>query len=229
LTDRWNDIINVFEDERMETLLANYYHDVDFKSNVYRFNGLEVGEIPTATNKFQQFYNLVRFRSGTPERLARVAEIIKDYNWLTRNTGWWGSDGCYLYYKAVMELYSDLDQPESPEPQFDGDVQQGADGIPNGESQANGEPMQGTGEPNKGEGLTPDQIKELIGSVANDKTTNELVTVFQTILDGFSKKNKSIFKGYFIPKKWEKRDWCSILYGRRDVLRSNLDFIHSSI
>ena len=58
LTDHWNDVINVFEDERMETLLANYYHDVDFKSNVYRFNGLAVVEVPPATNKFQEFYNI---------------------------------------------------------------------------------------------------------------------------------------------------------------------------
>lgn len=227
LVEHWNDIINVFEDERMETLLANYYHDVDFKSNVYRFNGLEVGEIPTPTNKFQQFYNLVRFRSGTPERLAKVAQIIKDHSKLTRNTDWWGVDGCYLYYKAVMELYNDLDQPESPEPQFGGDVQQGANSIPNGESQANGEPMQGTGEPNKGEGLTPEQIKELIGSVANDKTTNELVTVFQAILDGFSKKNKdgsSIggYSGVLNPRNANREDYK--IFDRPFTQRANNQF-----
>lgn len=227
LTDHWNDVINVFEDERMETLLANYYHDVDFKSNVYRFNGLEVGEIPTATNKFQEFYNLVRFRSGSPTMLARVAEIIKEYNWLTRNTEWYSSKGCYHYYKAVMELYDDCTNPESPDPQFEGDVQQSADGEPC-EGEANGDmnaPMVGKGEPN--EGLTPEQIKELIGSITNDSKTNELVTVFQTILDGFSKKNKggsSIggYSGVLNPRSANREDYK--IFDRPFTQRSNNQF-----
>lgn len=198
----WNDVINVFEDERMETLLASYYHDVDFKSNVYRFNGLEVGNVPPATNKFQEFYNLVRFRSGSPERLARVAEIINKYNWLNRNSPLhnFPKDGCYNYYNEIMALYDSLSTPEPPEQPQQGDVRQGADGTPIEGEIADGEDMNGTGEPNKGEGeeLTPEQIKELIGSITNDKETCELTALFQTILNNFSKKNKggSAIGGY---------------------------------
>ena len=227
LTDHWNNVINVFEDERMETLLASYYHDVDFKSNVYRFNGLEVGEVPPATDKFGEFYNLVRFRSGSPEMLARVAEIIKRYNWLTRNTEWFGCRGCYSYYKAVMELYDDCQEPESPEPQFDGDVQQSADSEPC-EGESNGDmtaPMVGNGEPD--EGLTPEEIKELIGSVANDKQTNELTAVFQAILDGFSKKNKGGsaiggYSGVLNPRNANREDYK--IFDRPFTQRSNNQF-----
>ena len=230
LTDHWNDVINVFEDERMETLLANYYHDVDFKSNVYRFNGLEVGEIPPATNKFQEFYNLVRFRSGSPKMLARVAEIIKTYKELTRNTEWyggWGSVSCYNYYKAVMNLYDDCKNPESPNPEFEGDVQQSADGEPC-EGEIDGDmtaPMVGKGEPN--ESLTPEQVKELIGNIVNDKKTNELVAVFQAILDGFSKKNKggsSIggYSGVLNPRNANREDYK--IFDRPFTERANNQF-----
>ena len=232
LNDWWNDIINVFEDERMETLLAGYYHDVDFKSNVYRFNGLEVGDVPTATNKFQEFYNLVRFRSGSPKRLARVAEIINNYKMLTRNSPMhsaWGSKevGCREYYNEVMKLYNSLDTPETPEQQFQGDVQQGTEGTPvEGMPNDDGE-MQGTGEPNKGESLTPEEIKELIGSVANDKDTCELTSLFQAILDGFSKKNKGGsaiggYSGVLNPRNANREDYK--IFDRPFSQKSNNQF-----
>lgn len=222
LVDHWNDVINVFEDERMETLLANYYHDVDFKSNVYRFNGLAVGEIPPATNKFQEFYNLVRFRSGTPERLARVAKIIKDFSTITRNTEWF-SGGVYRYYEAIMNLYGDLDTPESPEEQnFEGDMAQNADGT---SCDGSADMMQGTGE--SAEGLTPEEIKQLFNEVANDAKTNELVAVFQAIIDSFGKKNKggsSIggYSGVLNPRNANREDYK--IFDRPFTQRSNNQF-----
>lgn len=221
LVDHWNDVINVFEDERMETLLANYYLDVDFKSNVYRFNGLAVGEVPPATNKFQEFYNLVRFRSGTPERLARVAQIIKDYAKLSRNSSWWG-ETCG-YYQEVMILYNDLDTPESPEEQnFEGDVAQNADGT---SCDGSADMMQGTGE--SADGLTPEEIKQLIGEVVNDAKTNELVAVFQAIIDSFGKKNKggsSIggYSGVLNPRNANREDYK--IFDRPFTQRSNNQF-----
>ena len=213
LTGWWNDTINVFEDERMETLLADYYLDVDFKSNVYRFNGLEVGQVPPATDKFGEFYNLVRFRSGKPHLLKRVEEIISKYATLTRNTPAHLDTyiDCRHYYQEIMELYNDMSQPESPQPSFNGDVQQGGqegegqggqgqNGNSQGESQegqAGNTTAEGRGH-NPSGALTADQIRELIAQTTNDKQTNEMVSLFQTILDNFSRKNKggSAINGY---------------------------------
>jgi hypothetical protein len=198
----WNDMINVFEDERMETLLANYYHDVDFKSNVYRFNGLDVGTVPPATDKFGEFYNLVRFRSGKPDLLKRVEELIVKYASLNRNTPRYTRTdiNCYNYYNDIMALYGDMSQPEKDNSNFEGDIQQGDDGTPIEGQQDGGSD---TPDPNsRGPGssgqLSNEQIKELFTQATSDPTTNELLNVFQLVLDNFSRKNKggSAINGY---------------------------------
>lgn len=70
------DAYNIFEDERIETLLCGYFLDVDFKKQVYYING---NTIPTPTTPLMAFYNLVRFRVDFHGLLPRVNEIISKY------------------------------------------------------------------------------------------------------------------------------------------------------
>lgn len=218
---QWNDIINVFEDERMETLLANYYHDVDFKTNVFLFNGLAVGEIPTATNKFQEFYNLVRFRSGRPDLLKKVEEIIQKYAHFNRTTSRYDS---WDYYNAIMELYGEMQNP-STDCEFQGDVQQ-TEGNQPCEGEQDGEIQNGT--PNKGQSaLSPEQIHAMFDQVVNDKTTNELTTTFQAIIDGFNKRNRggsSIggYSGVLNPRSANREDYK--IFDRPFTQKSNNQF-----
>lgn len=223
----WNDVINVFEDERMETLLANYYYDVDFKSNVYRFNGLEVGQVPPAQNKFGEFYNLVRFRSGKLELLKKVDEIIQQFAYINRNSShndWW------KYYDAIMSLYNECTTAESRQSEFQGDVAQGeGDGEPSEGGTENGqtvEVQEGVGH-NANGGFTPEQVKALFDKVVNDSTTNELTSAFQAIIDGFNKRNKggSAINGYsgvLNPRNANRED-CKI-FDRPFAQRANNQF-----
>lgn len=70
-------ILNVFEDERIETLLQGFYMDTNFKKNLLYING---GTIKKPANVFEAFYNLVRFRS-CPEKsfLSDVEKILDKY------------------------------------------------------------------------------------------------------------------------------------------------------
>ena len=218
----WNDVVNVFEDERMETILSNYYHDVDFKSNVYLINGLDYGVVPPATDKFTAFYNLVRFRSGTPKMLKRVEKIIADYAHYNRNTDQWES---HSYYRAIMNLYGDMTEPEAPKEggnqQFQGDVTQGdgdkpIEGSAEGSEGTDSNDVQEGGQPCKGASskppLTEKEIKAMIANIVSDKNTGNLITTFQTILDSFSKKNKggsSIggYSGVLNPRSANREDF----------------------
>lgn len=69
-------LLNIFEDERIETLLQNFYMDTNFKKNLLYITG----GIKEPKDVFQAFFNLVRFRS-CPEKkfLDRVEEIIRKY------------------------------------------------------------------------------------------------------------------------------------------------------
>lgn len=225
----WNDVINVFEDERMETLLANYYHNVDFKSNVYRFNGFEVGQVPPATGKFNEFYNLVRFRSGTPAKLKKVEEIISKYAKLNRNTPRWTDSeiDCHHYFDDIMALYNDTSTEESQQSDFGGDIQQNGQ---QGESQ-DGQQTEGNavaeGQGRENNGLTNEEIKALMGEIIEGDKSKDLYDIFQLIIDGFNKKNKggsSIggYSGTINPRNANREDWK--IFDRPFSQKSNNQF-----
>ena len=67
-------IFNVFEDERIETLLCNYYYGVNFKDFVKRINNYDPNKRPSSL--YEYFYYLVRFRDGDEDLLKEVNNII---------------------------------------------------------------------------------------------------------------------------------------------------------
>ena len=56
------DIINIFEDERIETLLRKFYMNVNFKRNVVFLNNYDGTKKPE--NARDAFYQAVRFRNN---------------------------------------------------------------------------------------------------------------------------------------------------------------------
>ena len=75
-----HNILNTFEDERIETLLAHYYIDVNFRRNViiiFNYKGEE------AKTPFEAFYNLVRYHKGEQVWLDRLTALICKYKGLT--------------------------------------------------------------------------------------------------------------------------------------------------
>ena len=80
------DHINVFEDERIETILGDYYMDVDFKKQVLLVNGYtSKSEIKAPSSPFEYFYQIVRFGIGDKALVDEATRIIKKYSHITRN------------------------------------------------------------------------------------------------------------------------------------------------
>lgn len=66
-------LANILEDERIETILKNYYHGVDFKQNLHNICKLETAET------FEQFvFNAVRFRYS-PVKSKNVNINVKQF------------------------------------------------------------------------------------------------------------------------------------------------------
>ena len=74
-----NDVINIFEDERIETICKDVYMNVDFKRTLVILNG----GVPTAKSALTAFYNLVRYRIGEQVWIDKVDSLIRRYNTLT--------------------------------------------------------------------------------------------------------------------------------------------------
>ena len=96
--------INVIEDERIETLMANYYMNVDFESAKARLNDIG-GSTP-----FEKFFDLVRFGIGDPVFVQRLDDILFEFRGLTRR-----SRGNVLNYlnaiqDFVLDFYKDQEK-----------------------------------------------------------------------------------------------------------------------
>lgn len=109
------EVINIFEDERIETILKDFYMDVNFKQNLLHICG---NTIPTATNPIGVFFNLVRFRYYSDKKLVKEVERIinyyKDVSTATgqRDNNWKVHD----YVWDIVKLYEKLLEQQMKQP-----------------------------------------------------------------------------------------------------------------
>lgn len=93
--------LNVFEDQRIETVLRDYFHRVDFKSFVKKVNDFH-GEAPKSD--FEYYYQIIRYGIGPKCYIDRRNKIILKYAKLSArfNYDW------YDYVAEVKALYNDI-------------------------------------------------------------------------------------------------------------------------
>jgi len=117
LTSKTADMVNIFEDERIETLLKDFYHDTDFKGLVKALNGDF-----TPQDSMDAFFQVVRQRKGKPKFLKKVNEIIYKYAMLGHNCdghGCW-QDGRWTinqYVEDIETLYDEIAKDFNANPQ----------------------------------------------------------------------------------------------------------------
>lgn len=205
------DIINIFEDERIETLLANYYMDTNFKESIKALCGFNPNSVPS-TN-MDKFFHAVRFRIGKKEWLDAIKDLIDQYATLNWNSD---SNQAYNYYWDIRRLYYTITQDE----EFDWnkaieDYQSGAfDGnIPSeyAENQANAKdaPTDQKGFGHDASDLISEAMRSMQGKDAYDEYLYQAV---ETILQNFAKKNKggsamSAYSGVFNPRSVARDDY----------------------
>ena len=91
-----SDVVNIFEDERIESIFRNYYIGVNFRKLVFDINNFH-NEKPK--DAMDEFYQTVRFRIGKQEYLDDVHHIITRYKLLNCDSDRWAS----VHYKDEIE------------------------------------------------------------------------------------------------------------------------------
>jgi len=97
-----SDIVNIFEDERIETICKNYYLDVNFKEFVKKINNYK-GQPATSAESY--FYHVVRYNVGEAQFVNEVRELIKQYAKLNRDSN---TASCEEYKYAIESLYIEI-------------------------------------------------------------------------------------------------------------------------
>lgn len=102
-----NNIVNVFEDERIESMCRNYYKGVDFKELLMLVNDWDGKTEPAHDTPFSVWYSLVRYHLGKPRFLIKVAALLKKYRKLHRFSNYWSY---YNYKDEIMALYREVEE-----------------------------------------------------------------------------------------------------------------------
>lgn len=133
--------VNIFEDERIESVLRNYYHGVNFRQQLYDLHG---GHPPRAVDADSAFYNAVRFGLGSGHIQKEINRIMKKYAGMNRTTpeysyrsGQVSSDD-YTY--EVHDLYRQIAKdfkanPENYQPKSGEGQQKQMDKLQQGQGQ----------------------------------------------------------------------------------------------
>ena len=212
--------LNVFEDERIETVLSDFYHDVNFRKQLYDIHG---GHAPKATDSRSAFFNAVRFRVGPADIEAEVERMLEKYAPINRLTKRWdGSPSASEYESDVEELWrkinkkfaknpkafqpengkGELQKEETPKTQNNSSENNESNGKEKAEK-AEGENAETkktseNGTPHKGK-MSLEDVKKIIEETLKTTNLNEKnakkVADFQKaaeiIITNFNKKNKS--------------------------------------
>lgn len=132
------DVINIMEDERIETVMANYFMGVDFKKLVAVYNGWKGYRDTPYENPISMFFDIVRFHYCSDRSLVLEAEsIVKDFERLDGASDDWE---CKRYVRRINDLYekvkklfaSNPNPPVTPNPE----AMEGQDGNGAGASGA---------------------------------------------------------------------------------------------
>jgi hypothetical protein len=123
--------INVFEDERIETMLNNYYMDVNFRQQIIEING----GIHEAKDAWTAYYNAVRYGISTPRIQMMINSMLHQYDDLSRVSNYYR---CIDYSRSIHRLYNEIanefaDYPEA----FSPNSANSTDGSQDKEEQSN--------------------------------------------------------------------------------------------
>ena len=205
---KMTDWMNIFEDERIETILGDYFLDVDFKKQVLHINGFKsLDEVPNpAPTAMAKFYSVVRFGIGEKKFVDEVDRIIKDYAKFNSSTYLWQT---YRYIDEVKALYRAITGEEPPTENiitasvpFDADGEEDteeentatpSDVDEETEEEKSGDDVEGKPCHGRKNPLKEKEIEKLIKStfITNKYVDTKLTDELSMILENFSKKNNS--------------------------------------
>lgn len=219
--------VNIVEDERIETVLQDYYHEVDFRKQLYDIHG---GHAPVVTDAEGAFFNAVRFGLGTPDVQNAVKYIMKEYAPLNGSSRNYSGHPCVYDYECDIRRLWNLVQkmfksnPQSFQPQEGENTSENKsqESMPDMSESETSKNSEKTAKSKSSESpLTVAEIKKIIEkSLTTKQSLNteeaQKVASFQKsaelIIGNFNKKNKggngiNAYSGVFNPRAVAREDY----------------------
>lgn len=162
------DQFNIFEDERIETVLNDFYLDVDFSKQVYRINGIQSNDdLNAPKDAMDAFYQLVRFHKGDSDLLEEVKKMLVRFAPLSKKVMYTPSgDSWWEYNRAINDLFNEVKRRMGEPPVSDEEESEGEEGSGSG-SGSSGSGKGGKGKKKSKSGMTDGDGKKVAVNVAD--------------------------------------------------------------
>lgn len=220
MREEQKDVVNIFEDERIETILRDYYYGVNFRQQVYVLNN----GIHDPKNATDAFYNAVRFGLAPKKILDDINHLISKYGKMTRNVSRYDS-WSYVYdiwnlYKRIAEEYKYNSEPFKPQ-----GGEEGESSKPSGFSVENGDQLNETqvsfAEVQRDLQNTLEEVEALLSQGMDIEARlkqgqiedlHDLQKTAEIIISNFNKKNSggsgiNTYSGVFNPRAVARKDY----------------------
>lgn len=200
-------ILNIFEDERIETLLKDYYQNTDFKRFVKLVNNFK-GEAPTTP--MQAFYQIVRYRVGPQNFVDRVCMIIIKAKQINRKDIE-RTDKVRIYKDEIYQLYNDivdwfakqsLDNEQNQEKKEQNNVQTSTSSDQSSEAKTSDDSVNGSAVSSMFDDATHmsgEEVKQVFESISNsyyDKAFDDQIKLILRQISTANAKNASAISAY---------------------------------
>lgn len=209
-----DDIVNIVEDERIETICKDFYRNVDFKNFVKKINNYNNEE---PKNADEAFYQLVRFRKGSITDLKRLGSILIRFNILDVDSS---SIHSQRYFNEIHDFYDAFSRSfEKNQNNFFNDFKNNKEKEKSNSSSTNSTSTMKISNNKDDKKLSDNNIKNLIN------------TKFANITEKYQ--NKELYDKLSMiinnVKKYEKQNCCAIasysgVFNTRNCLRNDYKY-----
>lgn len=114
-------IMNVFEDERIESICRTYYKGVNFKQLLMLVNDWDGKTEPVHDSAFSVWYSLFRYHFGKHTHVIKAAALLKKYTKLNRFSDYWDCRYCedevLAFYREIEDEFNEEKAREEAERQ----------------------------------------------------------------------------------------------------------------
>lgn len=214
IMDYLHDIVNIFEDERIETLLRTYYMNVDFKRLVVLLNGDPKDFCDR--DPMGRFFATVRYRHGDPTLVQQVQTLINKYRDLYSGSGAYNALDCvidivWLMYQVMQTMPRQNAQDKKP-------MQSAQDPQP----QSNGKPSAQTPE-QSAQTLHPEQTEQPDQQPLTDEEIDEIMKEVEPFLQSFDSEDDMLKIKTLFKKSTTNREAAAVEAKVNKVLMSALN------
>ena len=142
--------MNIFEDQRIETLLKGFYHRVNFEEFVRKVNNHTKPETPKTADEY--YYQIVRFGEGPQTFVNWRNRIISDWSNINPTSHGWKvtvyEQRVTEFYKAIVKDFNQFKQNQQNQAQSQDQESNGQSGNqPNSQTQTDNEKDEETKNP----------------------------------------------------------------------------------